>query len=87
MPNSQEEIIATLHRLAPLSFVHTEGFTCYTQMSLETSGLEPEAAEDWILANGGHLKHVVVPRPENVGRGIPEPDSEPCYFVPDELLA
>lgn len=87
MPNTEEEIRATLHRLKPLSFVHTEGFTCFTQMSLETSGLEPEAAEDWILANGGHLKHVIVPSIDNVGRGIPEPDSEPCYFVPDALLS
>jgi hypothetical protein len=87
MPNSPEEIIATLHKLRPLSFVHTDGFTCFTQLNLESSGLEPEAAEDWILANGGHLKHVIVPARENAGHRIPQPDSEPCYFVPDALLA
>ncbi len=86
MPNSEEEIIATLKRLKPLSFVHTEGFTCFTQMTVESSGLDPEAAEDWITGHGGHIKHVVVPAIENVGRRIPEPDSEPCYFVPDDLL-
>ncbi|MBJ7354084.1 MAG: hypothetical protein JHC98_04600 [Thermoleophilaceae bacterium] len=87
MPNTEEQIIAKLHELKPLSFVHTDGFTCFTQMTLETSGLEPEAAEDWILANGGHLKHVRVPSVDNVGLKVPQPDMEPCYFVPDSLLA
>lgn len=87
MPNTDAEIIAKLHELRPLSFEHTAGFTCYRQFTLETSGLDPEGLEDWILANGGELRHVRVPDPENVGRGIPEPDSEPVYFVPDELLA
>jgi len=86
MPNTDEEIIAKLHELKPLSFVHTQGFTCYSQMTLESSGLDPESTENWVLANGGHLKHVIVPEPENVGRRMQEPDSEPCYFVPDELL-
>lgn len=86
MPVTDEEMIATLHRLRQLSFEHTEGFTCFTQMAIESSGLDPEGAEQWLLANGGHLKHVVVPEPGNEGRRMQQPDSEPCYFVPNSLL-
>lgn len=87
MPITDEQMLETLHKLKPLSFVHTEGFTCFTQMAIETSGLDPEAAEQWLLDNGGHLKHVRVPEPGNEGRKMQQPDSEPCYFVPDGLLA
>jgi hypothetical protein len=86
MAVTDEKMREVLDHLAPLSFVHTEGFTCFTQMEIETSGLDPEAAEEWVLANGGHLKHVRVPERENVGRKLQQPDMEPCYFVPDELL-
>lgn len=87
MPSTPEEIAARLKALKPLGFVHTEGFTCLTQMTVETSGLDPEDAERWILDNGGHMKHVRVPDPDNVGRGIPQPDMQPCYFVPDSVLS
>jgi hypothetical protein len=87
MAISDETMIATLHRLRPLSFVHTDGFICFTQMTIETSGLDPEDAEQWVLANGGHLKHVRVPEVVNQGRKLQQPDMEPCYFVPDALLA
>jgi hypothetical protein len=86
MPESDEHIRAVFHELRPLSFVHTEGFTCFRQMTIETSGLDPEAAEAWVTDNGGYLKHVRVPTPPEPGRHIPVPDNEPCYFVPNALL-
>jgi UPF0288 family protein (methanogenesis marker protein 3) len=87
MPLTDEQVLSTLHRLKDLSWVHEDGFICFTQMTIETSGLDPEAAEQWLLANGGHLKHVRVPSIVNQGRKLQQPDMEPCYFVPDALLA
>ncbi|MGH2906870.1 MAG: hypothetical protein ACRDKI_08910 [Solirubrobacterales bacterium] len=86
MSNTEAEIRAKFHELRPLSFVHQDGFTCFRQMTIESSGLDPEAAENWVMENGGHLKHVRVPQPPEPGQHIPVPDSEPCYFVPNALL-
>jgi hypothetical protein len=86
MSNTPEEIIARLRELQPVNVEGADGFTCFRQMTIETSGLEPDTTEDWLLANGGHLKHVRIPDPDNIGRRIPNPDSEPVYFIPDSLL-
>ena len=87
MAITDEKMVAVLHSLRPLSFVHTDGFTCFTQMTIETSGVDPEDAENWVMSHGGHLKHVRVPEIVNQGRKLQQPDMEPCYFVPDSVLA
>lgn len=87
MSEVDDQVIAKLKALHHESFEHTEGFTCFRQFTLETSGLDPELLENWIAEHGGHLKHIRIPADENIGRSIPQPDSEPVYFVPSELLA
>ncbi|MFT4049276.1 MAG: hypothetical protein QM648_05485 [Solirubrobacterales bacterium] len=86
MTESTDAIAARLRELPALPVDGHDGFLCLTQMSVETSGLDPEAAEQWILDNGGHMKHFRVADPDNVGRGIPEPDMQPCYLVPADAL-
>lgn len=84
--STPEEIIKKLRELNDVSFVHTDGFTCFTQYDIESSGLDPEATERWIADNGGHLKHVRIPE-HLPGRKIGDPpDNAPCYFVPTALL-
>lgn len=85
--STDQEIITRLRELHELSFVHTEGFKCFKQFEIESSGLEPEATERWITDNGGYLKHIDIP--EHIrGREIGDPPrSAPCYFIPDALLA
>ena len=88
MAHTDEEILKTFRGLMPHTFIHTDGFTCFPQMTIEFQGIDPESAENWVLANGGHLKHVRIP--EHIERPttgqITAPDMEPCYFVPDALL-
>jgi hypothetical protein len=55
-------------------------------MTIETSGVDPEEAEQWVMSHGGHLKHIRVPEVGNAGLKLQQPDMAPCYFVPDDLL-
>jgi hypothetical protein len=89
MPSTDQYILKTFRELRPHSFIHTEGFTCFPQITVEFHGIDPESAENWVLANGGHLKHVKIPPHVDRldERRMTQPDMEPCYFVPDAVLS
>lgn len=89
MSSTDEYVLKTFRELKPHSFIHTDGFTCFPQMTIEFHGIDPETAENWVIANGGHLKHVRIPEhiEDNDHRRMRGPDMEPCYFVPDAVIS
>jgi hypothetical protein len=86
MSATPEEIKQALRGLADVSFEHEDGYRCFKQFDVESTGLDPETTEQWILDNGGHLKHVRIPEHIAGHEFRDAPDSAPCYMVPLALL-
>jgi len=84
--STDEQILQRLRELDQVTSEPAEGFTCFKQFTIESSGLDPEQAERWIKDNGGYLKHIRIS--EHIpGREINNPpDNAPCYFVPSSLF-
>jgi len=88
MSTTDDYVLKSFRELRPHSFSDTNGFTCFPQIEVEFHGIDPETAENWVRANGGHLKHVKIPQHVDRldTRRMTQPDMEPCYFVPDSVL-